>query len=126
MIDGQPQLAKGNAVVRSFREEPESEAVLDLTPVYTNASKVVRTGTLLAGGAYRLTDAALGLRPGVTVRWGMVTRAAPGPERTGTLTLSEAGKRLSPSARCTIPKPSGKPTRPPVRPTTGIRPIRAP
>ena len=43
-----------------------------------------RTGTLLAGGAYRLTDTLEGLRPGVTVRWGMVTRAAPGPERTGT------------------------------------------
>jgi len=98
VIDGQPQLAKGNAVVRSFREGPESEAVLDLTPVYTNASKVVRTGTLLAGGTYRLTDTLEGLRPGVTVRWGMVTRAAPGPERTGTLALSEAGKRLRLSA----------------------------
>ena len=98
VIDGQPQLAKGNASVRSFREGPESEAVLDLTPVYTNASKVVRTGTLLASGTYRLTDTLEGLRPGATVRWGMVTRAAPGPERTGTLTLSEAGKRLSLSA----------------------------
>lgn len=98
VIEGQPQRAKGNASVRSFREGPESEAVLDLTPVYTNASKVVRTGTLLASGAYRLTDTLEGLRPGAAVRWGMVTHATPGPERTGTLTLSEAGKRLRLSA----------------------------
>jgi len=99
VIDGQLQLAKGEARVLAFREGPESEAVLDLTPVYTNASKVLRTGTLLANGTYRLTDTLEGLRPGVTVRWGMVTRATPGPERTGTLTLSEAGKRLRLSAR---------------------------
>ncbi len=98
VIDGQLQLAKGKALVRSFREGPESEAVLDLTPVYTNASKVIRTGTLLANGTYRLTDTIEGLRPGVTVRWGMVTRATPGPERTGTLTLSESKKRLRLSA----------------------------
>ncbi len=94
VIDGQPQFAKGAARVLAFREGPESEAVLELTPVYTNASKVIRTGTLPASGGYRLTDTLEGLRPGVTVRWGMVTHAAPGPERTGTLTLSEAGKRL--------------------------------
>ena len=72
--------------------------MLDLTPVYTNASKVIRTGTLLANGTYRLTDTLAGLRPGATVRWGMVTRAQPGSERTGTLTLSEADKRLRLSA----------------------------
>jgi len=94
VIDGQLQLAKGKARVQSFKEGPASEAVLDLTPVYTNASKVIRTGTLLANGTYRLTDTLEGLRPGVTVRWGMVTRAKPGAERTGTLTLNESGKRL--------------------------------
>ena len=98
VIDNQLQLAKGKALVRSFREGPESEVVLDLTPVYTNASKVIRTGTLLANGTYRLTDTLAGLRPGATVRWGMVTRAQPGSERTGTLTLSEADKRLRLSA----------------------------
>jgi len=96
VIDGQLQLAKGKATVRSFRDAPDSEAVLDLSPVYTNAASVIRSGTLLADGTYRLTDTLKGLRPGAVVRWGMVTKASlgPGPGREGTLTLSESGKRL--------------------------------
>ena len=94
VIDGQLQLAKGTAKVLTFRDGPESEAVLDLTPVYTNATKVIRTGTLHADGTYRLTDTLQGLRPGATVRWGMVTKAAPDDARTGSLLLREAGKQL--------------------------------
>ena len=98
VIDGQLQLAKGKTRVASFREGPESEAVLDLSPVYTNASQVLRTGTLLATGEYRLTDTLKGLRPGARVRWGMVTKAAPDAQRTGTLILREAGQQLRLSA----------------------------
>ncbi len=94
-IDGQLQLAKGKSRVLSVREKPESEVVLDLTPVYTHATKVIRTGTLLVSGAYRLSDALEGVRPGAVVRWGMVTRATPEIARTGTLVLKEAGKQLS-------------------------------
>jgi hypothetical protein len=94
VIDGGLQLAKGHARVLSFRDGPESEAVLDLTPVYTNASRAIRVGTLLADGTYRLTDTLQGLRPGAVVRWGMVTKAAPGDARTGSLLLREAGKQL--------------------------------
>jgi hypothetical protein len=95
VIDGQLQLAKGNATVVSFREGPESETVLDLSPVYTNATQVLRTGTLLASGEYRLNDTLKGLKPGSVVRWGMVTKAKPDAQRTGALTLREAGKQLT-------------------------------
>ncbi|OQA41685.1 MAG: Heparinase II/III-like protein [Chloroflexi bacterium ADurb.Bin325] len=94
VIDGQLQLAQGRAEVVSFREGPEPEAVLDLTPVYTNAAQVLRTGTLLATGEYRLTDTLKGLRPGARVRWGMVTRAKPDARRAGHLVLRAEGKQL--------------------------------
>jgi len=95
VIDGQLQLAQGAAKVVSFREGPESETVLDLSPVYTNASQVIRTGTLLASGEYRLSDALKGLKPGTVVRWGMVTRGTPDARRTGGLVLREAGRQIT-------------------------------
>ncbi len=97
-IDGQNQLAKGKATVISFREGPESEAVLDLSPVYTNASQVTRTGTLLPSGEYALTDTLKGLKPGARVRWAMMTKATPDAQRSGNLLLREAGKQLRLSA----------------------------
>jgi hypothetical protein len=93
-IDGQLQLAKGKAKVVSFSQGPGSEAVLDLSPVYTNAAQVTRTGTLLPTGEYGLTDTLKGLTPGARVRWAMVTKAKPDAERTGPLVLREAGKQL--------------------------------
>ena len=55
---------------------------------------MLRTGTLLATGEYRLTDTLKGLKPGAVVRWGMVTRATPDAQRTGNLLLREADKQL--------------------------------
>lgn len=94
VIDGQLQFAKGKARVASFRGAPTPETVLDLSPVYTNAAQVLRTGTLLPSGEFRLTDTLKGLRCGACVRWGMVTKAKPDAQRTGPLLLREAGKRL--------------------------------
>ena len=95
VIDGQLQLAQGTAKIVSFRSAPNAETVIDLSPVYTNASKVIRTGTLLPSGEFRLADSLTGLRPGACVRWGMVTKAAPHLPATGALTLTETGKRLT-------------------------------
>ena len=94
VIDGQLQLASGTAKVTAFRGAPEPETVLDLSAVYTNASQVIRTGTLLPSGEFRLTDTLKGLKPGAQVRWGMVTKAHSDPQRTGPLTLRENGKQL--------------------------------
>ena len=98
VIDGQNQFAKGKATVVSFREGPESEAVLDLSPVYTNAARVTRNGTLLPSGEYTLTDTLKGLTPGARVRWAMMTKATPDAQRTGAILLREAGKQLRLSA----------------------------
>jgi hypothetical protein len=94
VIDGQLQLARGKAKVAAFSDGPEPHTTLDLSPVYTNASQVLRTGALLPSGEFRLTDALKGLRPGARVRWGMVTKARPDAARTGPLVLREAGKQL--------------------------------
>ncbi len=94
VIDGELQWAQGKAAVTSFRDGPESEAVLDLSPVYPSASQVIRTGTLLASGEYRLADTLRGLRPGARVRWTLMTRAEPDVARTGSLLLREAGRQL--------------------------------
>ena len=94
VIDGQLQLASGAAKVVAFRGAPAPETALDLSPVYTNASQVLRTGSLLPSGEFRLTDTLKGLKPGARVRWGMVTKAQPDSQRTGPLLLREAGKQL--------------------------------
>jgi len=95
VIDGQLQFAKGTAKILSFRGAPAPQTVLDLSAVYTNASRVVRTGELLPTGEFRLTDTLQGLRPGARIRWGMVTRAVPTALSPGPLVLTEAGKRLT-------------------------------
>lgn len=94
VIDGQLQLAKGKALVTAFRDGAEPSTTIDLTSVYTNASQVIRTGTLLPTGEFRINDTLKGLKPGAVVRWGMVTTATPDARRTGPLLLNEAGKQL--------------------------------
>jgi hypothetical protein len=91
-IDGGLQLAAGNAKVTAFKD---GAATLDLTPVYTNASSVTRTAALLPSGEVRMDDALKGLAPGTPVRWAMMTKAAVGDARTGSVTLSDGGKRLT-------------------------------
>ena len=93
-IDGQLQLAKGAATVAAFRDGPEPSTTLDLSPVYTNAAQVTRTGTLLKTGEFRIDDTLKGLRPGAVVRWGMVTKAKAAPSKPGPLLLQEAGQQL--------------------------------
>ena len=94
VIDGQQQFAAGTAKVTAFSDGPVPSTTLDLSAVYTNASQVTRTGTLLPTGEFRIDDTLKGLRPGAPVRWGMVTKAKPDASRTGPLLLREAGKQL--------------------------------
>jgi hypothetical protein len=94
VIDGQLQLAKGKTLVTEFREGPEPSTTIDLSPVYTNASSVTRTGKLISTGEFRIDDRLTGLKPGAIVRWGMVTKAKPDTGGAGSLLLREAGKQL--------------------------------
>ncbi len=94
VIDGHLQNARGKAKVVSFHPSAACEAVLDLTPVYPDASQITRTGTMLASGEYRLTDTLKGLKAGARVRWGMVTKAALDASAGGAIILRQGGKQL--------------------------------
>ncbi|MBR6734015.1 MAG: heparinase II/III family protein [Kiritimatiellae bacterium] len=79
MIDGCQQLVKGRAeVLEVKRSGGASEVAFDLSSLYTNATSVVRRGTMAADGrSYTLRDSFAGARPGANIRWAMMTRAAP-------------------------------------------------
>lgn len=94
MLDGCPQRVKGFVAVRVERPGPASAVSLDLTSLYTNATRVVRRGEMAADGrGYALADEVEGLRAGAPIRWAMVTRAAP-EVRDGDLVLRQDGKAL--------------------------------
>ena len=95
MIDGCQQWVKGaGAVTQVTSGTWGSRAVLDLSSLYTNATSVVRTGTMAADGrSYLLRDVISGVRQGGVVRWAMITKATPeidGPR----VTLRQDGKEL--------------------------------
>jgi hypothetical protein len=95
MIDGCQQWVKGAGTVTQVTSGTwGSRAVLDLSSLYTNATSVVRTGTMAADGrSYLLRDVISGVRQGGVVRWAMITKATPeidGPR----LTLRPDGKEL--------------------------------
>jgi len=76
MLDGCPQRVKGSAAVTEAKGTAPFAATLDLTSLYTNATRVVRRGEMAAdGSSYRLTDVVEGLRAGAPIRWAMTTRA---------------------------------------------------
>lgn len=89
MINGQDQWVKGNATASIDGQK----AIIDLTSIYTNASKVVRVGELVSNKCYRMTDTLEGLAVGAKVRWAMMTKAAVEHEGNDLL-LKESGKVL--------------------------------
>ncbi|MBR1587813.1 MAG: heparinase II/III family protein, partial [Kiritimatiellae bacterium] len=95
MIDGCQQRVAGSARVTSVTTSADGScATLDLSSLYTNATSVVRTGTMSAAGRrYLLRDALRGVRRGGQVRWSMITKAA--PEIDGLrVTLRQGGKEI--------------------------------
>ena len=66
------QWVKGRAHVMSATAE---EIVLDLSELYTNATRVVRTGRLVPGGGYEIRDELEGVAKGTSVRWAFHTDA---------------------------------------------------
>ena len=75
MINEAMQYAAGAARFLSFDSNGVSKAVLELTPLYPGASRVVRTGTLLPGGGYILDDEVSGVVKDTVVKWQMITPA---------------------------------------------------
>ena len=95
MIDGCQQRVKGSAkVAAAARADGSSEVTLDLSSLYTNATRVVRKGTMAADGRrYSLRDAIEGARPGASVRWAMMTRAEHAVDG-DSVTLRQDGKSI--------------------------------
>ena len=92
VLDGCAHCATGDARVVSLSQGPLSESVVDLSELFTNATKVVRKGIMLADG-YRVEDRVEGLRAGAPIKWSMYTKAK--VERRGDrLVLKEGGETL--------------------------------
>ena len=78
MLDGCQQAVTGFAKVLEVKpgDGMGSAVTLDLSSLYTNATQVVRRGTMAADGkGYELQDAVRGMRAGGGIRWCMNTRA---------------------------------------------------
>ncbi len=105
VIDGKLQVAKGDAKIVEFSDDPESpHSVADLSAVYKGQADRVRRGvSLLPSREVRIEDDLTGLAPGSHVRWGMITRAEVGPIADATLELQQQGQRLT----LTIVEPLG-------------------
>ena len=96
MIDGCQQRVKGSAKVKDvLRTSAGSVVTLDLSSLYTNATLVVRSGTMATSGrSYTLRDTFAGVRPGGEIRWSMMTRAEPTVEG-DKVVLRQAGKSIT-------------------------------
>ena len=92
MLDGLLHNATGDVRVVSLKGGALSESTLDLTPLFTNATKVVRRGCMLADG-FRIADSVKGLRSGAPIRWARMTKAKVSRDG-GDLVLSQDGKTL--------------------------------
>ena len=88
------QFASGDTKVVEFIDGAVPVTMLDLSPVYTNASSVLRTAALFPTGEVRLDDTLKGLTPGTPVRWAMMTKAVADEARVGSVVLREKGKQL--------------------------------
>ena len=91
-LDGLPHCATGDVRVQTISESPVLEAVLDLSPLYTNATKVIRRGSLSSKG-FRIEDSVEGLRSGAPIKWQMMTKAQVWTDG-DTLVLSQDGRKL--------------------------------
>lgn len=96
VIDDALQVAAGHAKVVRFSDAAAfPHSVVDLSPVYAGQAAAVHRGVaLLADGNVLVRDRLTGLKPGSSVRWGMVTPAAPGAAGQRSLTLRQGDASL--------------------------------
>lgn len=97
VIGGALQRAAGHAGIVRFSASPEfPHSVVDMSDVYVGQAESVHRGiALLPSGEVLVRDHLTGLKPGVSVRWGMVTPATPGETGASTLDLRQAHARLA-------------------------------
>ena len=77
VIDGQLQRAVGSGKFISFSDDPAfPHSVLDMSSVYQGQARSVLRGiALLPSGEVLIQDQLTGLKPGASVRWGMIAPA---------------------------------------------------
>ena len=98
-LDGSVQQSvKGFGEVVETSEAPDGSALratLDLSTLYTNATKVVRRGILASDGSrFELQDVVRGLRPEAPIRWAMVTQARVEAQPDGSVLLHQNGQSM--------------------------------
>ena len=105
VIGGALQVPTGRAQIVRFSVDPAfPHSVVDLSPVYAGQATTVHRGiALLPDGRVLIRDHLTGLKPGVAVRWGMVTTATPGETGSDVLELRQENE----SARLRIHQPTG-------------------
>lgn len=97
VIDGKLQVAKGNAPILRFSDNPKfPHTIVDLSPVYEDQAESIRRGfALLPSGEVSIQDELTGLKRGSRVRWGMITPGTPGKPNGPKLGLQQGGASMS-------------------------------
>jgi hypothetical protein len=97
VIDEALQVAAGNTKIVRFSDDPRfPHSVVDLSPVYAGQAEQVHRGVaLLPSGEVLVRDRVTGLKPGATVRWGMVTPGTASKAGEPSLTLRQGDASLA-------------------------------
>lgn len=97
VIDGALQQAAGHATFVRFSAATDfPHSAVDMSAVYAGQATTAHRGVaLLPGGDVLVRDRLTGLKPGATVRWGMVTPAKPGPAGGRSLDLRQRNASLA-------------------------------
>jgi hypothetical protein len=103
VIDNQLQNSSGNAPIIAFSDKPDWPfTIVDLTDAYRGQVKSARRGVaLLPSGQVIIRDELTGLKAGVMVRWGMVTRGEPVGLGTDRIVLNQENQSLALAALST-------------------------
>ncbi len=97
VIDDALQVASGNSKIVRFSDDPDfPHSVVDLRPVYAEQVEEAHRGiAVLPSGQVLVRDRLTGLKPGASVRWGMVTPGTPVQPGTSTLELQQDDATLT-------------------------------
>lgn len=97
VIDDQLQIARNHGDIIKFSGDPDFACtVVDMSAVYEGQAQSVKRGiALLPSNEVWIRDEISGLKPGASVRWGMITPADPGDAGGAALTLSQSGETLT-------------------------------
>jgi hypothetical protein len=96
VINGQPQQVSGHGRIVQFSDNPEfPHSIVDMSSVYRGQVESARRGiSLINGKTVLIQDQLSGLKPGSTVRWGMITPGSVEAVRDSVIDLAQASARI--------------------------------